>query len=58
MDDREGPLDRDEKVKINLPFEEAVSGLLKVDPDAEPAEDESPSRPVDAPPRRQAEGNK
>ncbi len=32
------PLDRDEKVKINLPFETALRGLLKTPPEPEKTE--------------------
>lgn len=32
------PDERDERVKMPLPFEEALRGLLAVDPKSEPAE--------------------
>lgn len=34
------PAERDEPVKINLDFEDALRGLMEVDPDAEPVEDD------------------
>jgi hypothetical protein len=37
------PEERDERVKIPLDFEEAVKGLLTVDPESEPAEDDETS---------------
>jgi hypothetical protein len=36
--------DRDERVAISLDPEEALRALLKVDPDAEPAEVDPPKR--------------
>jgi len=40
------PQDRDpeERVSLNLDPETALQALLKVDPDAEPVEDEEPDR--------------
>jgi len=43
MESREARPDTDEKVKIDLPFELALKGFLKVDPEAPPV-DEAPPR--------------
>ena len=44
MADRRQPTpdERDERVTIPLGFEEAVRGLLAVDPDSDPEEDSAP----------------
>ena len=42
MSDDDTRRDRDEPVKIDAPFEDAVKRLLAVDPDAEPAEPDRP----------------
>lgn len=49
MSDDDARRDRDEPVKIDAPFEDAVKRLLAVDPDAEPTEgdDESPDELAD-----------
>jgi hypothetical protein len=39
-DDREHAEERDEPIKIDLDPEEALKALLKVDPEAEPVEDD------------------
>jgi hypothetical protein len=36
-DDGPKPGERDEPIKIDLPFRDAIDGLLRVDPDAPPA---------------------
>ncbi len=40
--------DLDERTKIDLPPEEAVKALLKVDPESAPAEDDVPDELEDA----------
>ncbi|HWT23544.1 MAG TPA: hypothetical protein VN213_08565 [Solirubrobacteraceae bacterium] len=50
---RRDKIDRDERVAIPLDPETALRGLLAVDPDAEPADDEhgAPAQPPAEPPR-------
>ncbi len=38
------PNRENDRVKIDLPFEEAVRGLLKVDPDAEPVKQDDSAK--------------
>jgi hypothetical protein len=40
MTENEKPSERDEPIKIDLGPEEALKALLKVDPEAEPVEDD------------------
>jgi hypothetical protein len=38
------PLDRDEKVKLDLPFEQALRALLETQPEPEPSNEPRPKK--------------